>query len=600
MKLRTSYFNSTVFRKNISRFAPVWGLYTLCLIMGLMILGEGGTEYWLVENLSDCIQIMPPINMVYALVCAMVLFGDLYNSRLCNALHAMPLRREGWFATNVASGLLFSLVPSLVMTALALPMCAMSVVTNGWQVALYWLLGTNLQFIAFFGIAVFSAFCVGSRFAMAVVYGLLNFGSAMAYWMVDTLYTPMLYGVETNSVPFAKLFPLEQMLEDSFIECTPYRSYFGEILSGTFTVTEAWGTLWLWAAVGVLLGAVALELYRRRKLETAGDFIAVKPLEPVFLVVYTLAVGIGCHFVCDQMLGIRQWFWLFIGLAVGFFTGRMLLERTVRVFRKKNWLACGGVLLAMAATLLIPAFDLLGIESWIPEKDEVKSVSIYSGHYHLDNVYATVGYQECITLTEEADIEKVLTIHQRALDERGFFSSWENSPSGYYEAIAETYGYDPSSDYKPTLQFTLRYELENGRIVHRYYHAYAISQTGEDLQPWLSSFQMVMGMEESDIPTFAREANTIYLDGNQISDDLTEAEIQELLEAIALDCAEGNMAQRWVYHGEYESCTLEFEIWEPYLWRNINVYEDSHHTMQWLLDHGFKEYMYIYNEEFTK
>ena len=37
MKSRTSFFNGVIFRKNLTRFAPVWGLYTLCLLLGLML-----------------------------------------------------------------------------------------------------------------------------------------------------------------------------------------------------------------------------------------------------------------------------------------------------------------------------------------------------------------------------------------------------------------------------------------------------------------------------------------------------------------------------------------------------------------------------------
>ena len=33
MKLRTSFFDKTVFFKNVTRFAPVWGLYSLGLLM---------------------------------------------------------------------------------------------------------------------------------------------------------------------------------------------------------------------------------------------------------------------------------------------------------------------------------------------------------------------------------------------------------------------------------------------------------------------------------------------------------------------------------------------------------------------------------------
>ena len=35
MKSRTSFFNKTLFRKNVTRFAPIWGIYLLCLLIGL-------------------------------------------------------------------------------------------------------------------------------------------------------------------------------------------------------------------------------------------------------------------------------------------------------------------------------------------------------------------------------------------------------------------------------------------------------------------------------------------------------------------------------------------------------------------------------------
>jgi hypothetical protein len=58
---------------------------------------------------------------VYALVCALTLFGDLFNSRMCNAIHALPLRRESWFCTHALTGLCFSVVPNLVFALLMMP-----------------------------------------------------------------------------------------------------------------------------------------------------------------------------------------------------------------------------------------------------------------------------------------------------------------------------------------------------------------------------------------------------------------------------------------------------------------------------------------------
>ncbi len=599
MKLKTSFFNATAFRKNLTRFAPAWGLYTLCLVMGLLLMTESGVEYWLVANLAQCVQFMPIVNLGYGLLCAMLLFGDLYNSRMCNALHALPMRRECWFVTNLASGILFSLAPSVVMTLLAIPLSMMSVVTDDYQVALLWLLGNNLQFVTFFGIAVFSAMCVGSRFAMTVVYGIVNFGSMVVYWLVDTLYTPMLYGVNTDSLLFQKFSPVVWMGSESYIDLERIyeeNNMARKLAGGEFTLTERWGGLWIWAGVGILLLGLALLLYRNRQLERAGDFITVKSLKPVFLGIYTLCVGVGFQFFQEIFLGstVMGLVWLMIGLIVGFFTGRMLLQRTPRVFSKKAFLGCACVLLAVAATLLIPVLDLFGIESWIPEADQVASATIHSGHYAPSRVHYDT---DAVVLESDEEIEAVLHLHELALKEKDSFGNLQMG-GGYY-VTEPSYG----GRGKSTVSFTIAYELENGRTVHRYYYAYVDSEIGQILRPWYSDIHTVLGISEAQIPEFAQSLSQIYLDGCELSGILTGEQRIGLLEAIAADCAEGNMAQDWDFHpmisNQYGngSCSLEFTFQggDPrYDWCNVQVFSDARHTMKWLEDNGMQEYMGMY------
>ena len=166
MKSRISFFNATILKKNITRFAPVWGLYSLGLLMVTVIMADSA---YFAMNLADSIVAFAMINCLYAPLCAILLFGDLYNSRMCNALHAMPMRRETWFFTNVLSGLLFSLVPNGVMALVCL------VLVDGLFIIplLFWV-AVTMQFLFFFGTAVLAVFCVGHRFAMAIVYIIIN------------------------------------------------------------------------------------------------------------------------------------------------------------------------------------------------------------------------------------------------------------------------------------------------------------------------------------------------------------------------------------------------------------------------------------------
>ena len=201
MQLKTSFFNKTVYRKNLTRFAPVWGLYTLCLVMGVALLYVNGgslKQFHFAKNyIHDMFSIMGIVNLGYALLVAQLLFGDLFNSRMCNMLHAFPVSRESWFATNVISGLTFSVVPTLVMALVSAPLLMMSLFENAVLLAPLVFLAANLQFLCFFGMAAFAAMCTANRFTMAAGYGLMNTGAMIAYWLVDTVYTPMLYGVIT-------------------------------------------------------------------------------------------------------------------------------------------------------------------------------------------------------------------------------------------------------------------------------------------------------------------------------------------------------------------------------------------------------------------
>ena len=113
MKSRTSFFNVHVFKKNLGRFAPVWILYTVAQVLCVLSLGadKPGTLA------REIMYLMGPVAIFhcgYALIVAACLFGDLFDSRLCNGLHAMPMRREGWLVTHLVSGFVFALIPAVV------------------------------------------------------------------------------------------------------------------------------------------------------------------------------------------------------------------------------------------------------------------------------------------------------------------------------------------------------------------------------------------------------------------------------------------------------------------------------------------------------
>ena len=212
MKSRTSSFNTTVFKKNITRFAPLWGAYLIFMLLVMIGISGERFAYYRLQNVRECVTAFAWINLFYGAAVAQMLFGDLYNSRMCNALHALPLKRECWFGTHVVSSIAFSLLPNLLIALIALPVMRLEA---GWTAVFWWLLASELQFLFFFGIAVLCIMLSGNRLGQIAYYGMINFAGLLTYWMVSAVYQPFLHGVQFPEEPFIQLCPLAQLVSNT-------------------------------------------------------------------------------------------------------------------------------------------------------------------------------------------------------------------------------------------------------------------------------------------------------------------------------------------------------------------------------------------------
>ena len=580
MKSRASYFNATIFKKNLTRFAPCWGLYTVGALMGLILLIDDGGN-WMVDNLVGVITILSIITPVYAMICAQLLFGDLYNTRMCNALHALPMRRETWFTTNVLSGFAFHLIPTATLALLSAPILAFYCPENSVLAAPIFLLGTNLQFACFFGLSVFCAFCVGNRFAQALLYGILNFGAIILSWLIDTIFVPMYYGIQINTEPFQLFSPIVHMANSPFAYV---RRIYGdktlginnELAAVTYHPDEGTVYYFIVAAIGIALLFAAMQLYRRRKMECAGDFLAIKHLEPVFLVVYSVILGAVFHFCVNEIVGMETFLFLFIGLAVGWFTGKMLLERSPRVFRKQNLLRCGILLGVCGLTIVAALLDPFGIEDWVPDADKVESVTIADGSYRYP--------QNEVTLENSEDISQIIAIHEAALEEHH-----QGYPHGYTFETAYKELIVPDSDYIPLdmehySYFTISYKLTSGRTVKRYYQIWMGDEQGQYLKSVFSTPEALFGYGE-DLSRFLSENTRLSVrdtwEGNEHV-FRSQGDMIGLYQAILADCRAGTMAQSWTFH--HQDDNLYWIYFED--GSEISVYSNCAYTLTWLRSYG--------------
>lgn len=539
MKSRTSFFNPFIIQKNIRRFLPLWGIYLLWWLLQIMGIGIMRIESWEFASLvANTLPMMCGLHMVYALICAQVLFRDLYTARLCNSLHALPLRREGWFFAHVLCGLGFSLVPHLLMALVLLLGCGSS-----WAVAPLWLLGMFLQFLFFFGVAVFSAYCVGKGLAQLLVYGLINFLSELVYWVLDRLYLPLLPGVPLDIAWFRYFSPVTQM--GNFGEYIQVKDITGQVSLGA-----GWGYLWVCAAIGIAFLALALLIYRKRPLETAGDFLAVGWLRPVFLILSSLLLGI----IFYQISYPNMLFPLVLGLAAGWIIGKMLLERTVRVFYKKSLLGCLVLVLALLMTMGITKMDILGATTWLPERGQIQSVSA-----ELD-VYSEYSHMRRLELSDSDAIERVLTIHKDCIE----------------NAVTE-------ENLGSSVAINLRYTLKNGKTVYRAYRVEEDSLAHQQLKFLFSRMEYVL--DTSDPDAFWASLQLVTDDEGTVLNDHAG-----LYAALQQDAREGKLAQEWRFYSDEEIVTeLHLTYRQDGYTRNhyIHISTSCTHTVAWLEANGF-------------
>ncbi len=554
MKSRTSFFNGTVFKKNITRFAPVWALYSAFLLMIMVLMAIDNNSFYFASNIADSIMPFAIVNFCYALVCAQLLFGDLYNSRMCNALHAMPLRREEWFVTHVISGLLFSLIPNTAFAIICLPLTQ-----ELMAVPFLWLAAVTLQYLFFFSSAVLAAYCVGNRFAMALVYIILNGFSLIAYWLVETLYAPLMYGVIIREDIFRVLCPVVNMFaEKQYVEVEKLGGY----AFARWYVGEGWGYLGICTGIAVGLLALSLIAYRKRNLECAGDFVTIRWLSPVFLVIYTLCGGACCNAFFSLFIGEESYFFLILGFVIGYFTGRMLLERTVRIFNKRTFLGFFIFILAFSLSFLAIRVDLLGIASWIPKAGRIQNVSLSTGgsSYYSDG--------ELWKMKDRAQIEDVLMIHRHAI---------ENRLEG--------------SDGEPDVRVFITYTMKDGSQRKREYYINHETEAGRLLKSYMSSPETVLGEFYTEIKPHLIEIPEADI---KITDS---AEIHSLLSAIIADANAGNMGQDWNYtnHADYQFwIELRYDLSDDMTrYRSIRVSSDARNVADWLAQNE----LYIHNWE---
>ncbi len=500
MKSGTSFFNFGIFRKNLTRFFPLWLVYTIGIT--LIFLAADPTPAYMNRELLSWLQPMTILSCAYGALSAICLFSDLYTARRCNALHAMPLKRDCWYVTNVLSGLTFAAIPSLVLFIVLSARYASAIPTIGLVC-----FGFLLQFLVFFGITLFCVMLTGNFVATVLLTGFFCLFSLLCYVFAMEIYLPLLWGVRLVENPFTRFTPFILVVETYILPMEPW---------------DGWTYLGIYTAVSCVLLAAGWLLYRKRALECAGDFLAFRVTGPALIILVTPLCGSLLYAFFD-VFGAANYTFLFIGMGLVYFVLQMLLERSARVFHLKSILGFAALCIAVGVSLYITQLDPLGIESYIPDSKDIVEVQL--GKYYNNTQDSTPEY-----------IEVVRNLHAAVL-----------ADEDYVRAD------DESSEY-----VSIIYTLRSGRKVERSYRIGVRSNAAKQYALATSRRESVFG--KMDYYRYAQDPTyTNSVDGMEIADEVAVA----LLDAIGKDCDAGHMGQIPGFD-DWQGTWLYLEFRAPY------------------------------------
>lgn len=556
MKSKKSYFNPTIFKKNIASYWPVWGSF-LAIIVMLMPIHIGllftmadyrETEQLrraaMIEAVYDCLHpgFMISLCTVWSLLSAIVVFQYLNHARNAYMMHAFPVTRKELLITNVLSGLTMMIGPELIVFIASVLLCA------GYHVPvmlplLQWFISAVIISVFLFSLATFCVFMAGNSIAVVFYYLFFNIAYEIIYYVLSLFRMVFAYGLPLSSFDFSAQKPMDFLSPIVFMwqKLSARAVYSAGDLEYTMSSIQYEGLGYI---IGFLLIALCFFvlswfMYKKRKIEYAGDMVAIPFMRPVMR--WTIGIGFGATsaitlFIVllevDICLNYPTIFAIFmVGGMLAFCITQMLIARSFRIFKKRLCVEMLGFAGALVLAFL-GARGMAGIqERYIPSVDNIEQATCL-----LD--YTLCYDNEDEGLQFVVDLQKYILDHKSVLQDR----------------VAENI-----SAYSDGYYVNLEYRLKNGNKISRLYSlnmqsqeaAYVIEMIRTEESKTENLMQNGLGMKTLSRSNLTGAVFQDYLEdeGETVGFRGENDEFaKQLYDAVIRDYEEGNM-QPYIYWG---------------------------------------------------
>lgn len=374
MKFRTSLFNKSIIRSDIKRFWWVSALYALCMFFILPV-----NHFIKIQSINSAMDKETLIGVFdlsttqlafqRCLVCiiptalAVLLFNYLHSARSAAIMHSLPVNRRTLYFSHSFSGLALVTLP-VIFTGLVLILLNIFTVLKEYYSIYHIFLwaGYVLMFdILFFCFAVFVGMFTGNSIAHIVLTYILHALPAGLYVLLRDNISQLLWGYSDFRITYGNNLTPDPL---------------SMVLSGRFSwkYYDAIHLLW-YAILPLLIFISALYIYRKRKLEAAGDVISFRGIQPVFkygVSICCTLIGGACfaYMFRDSFAAITLGY--IISSFFGYWIAEILIQKSFKVWHAyKGYLAFS---IGLLVVLVGIRTDVIGYVKWVPVPEQVQEV----------------------------------------------------------------------------------------------------------------------------------------------------------------------------------------------------------------------------------
>ena len=420
MPSERTFFNKAIYKRALSRFWLIGAAYAAVLCFLTLMCGRyfnseftEMSEYVSYSILSNLTRREIVAAAAAAVVMAVAVYGWMFRKTSAAYISALPVTREALLISSLLAGLTLLILPCIFAMLVSL------LLYGGGPLWTPYLLcsaaAVVLMNIAFFGLASFCTVFTGNAAVLPALYVIALYGFVGIEVVTRYIAEFLLFGVRGTGWELAILSPVY---------------YFSSNYVGSYSYAIPLTAIY--AAAGVILAGLAVIFFRHRRMEAAGEVVAVPVLRPLFrwglaavgslsmaLLMLKTVFNVGAYGAGDRgtpaKVAILLLAMLF-GAAVGWFGADALMRKTLRVF-DRHWKGLGAFCALLCALVIGGELDAFGIESYQPDVDEIGYAAVNGwGEYSLTRIMQPENIEALLSLQKDILANKKVYESQKGLN----------------------------------------------------------------------------------------------------------------------------------------------------------------------------------------